>query len=72
MKGPIHVYPHPAPRAHATEGLDCWCGPAFYVPCDECEDGCWKCQAGLIPVDRFDAERADDLRVVHQDVAHAA
>lgn len=73
MKGPIHTYPHQVARAHITEGLDCWCGPAFYVPCDECEDGCWKCQDGLIPVDRYQAETdAESLVIVHQDVANAA
>jgi hypothetical protein len=24
-------------QEHDTDGLDCWCGPRYSLPCDECE-----------------------------------
>ena len=64
----VHTYPVNVPREHVTHGLDCWCNPLWKLPCDECENGCWKCDRGLIPLTREEAEAAEDpLVIVHND-----
>jgi hypothetical protein len=64
MSENIHTYP--TTDEHLTSGLDCWCSPAYLLPCDECEDGCWKCVGGAIPQTRAVAETADrPIIVVH-------
>lgn len=61
-----HVYPVPDQPEHDTNGLDCWCAPTYNLACDECEDGCWKCTDGLIPLTRAEAEATDQpLIIVH-------
>lgn len=27
---------------HDTDGLDCWCGPSYFLPCDECDVEDWR------------------------------
>jgi hypothetical protein len=55
-------------QPHVTEGLDYWCEPRHCLPCDECDDGCWKCERGLIELSRFEAEEQDGgLVIVHND-----
>lgn len=52
---------------HDTESIDCWCSPRYLKPCDECETGCWKCERGVIPLTREEAEACDDpIIVVHE------
>lgn len=36
MSDSRHVYP--TTDEHITEGFDCWCSPAYMLPCDECGD----------------------------------
>jgi hypothetical protein len=31
----VHTYP--TTDEHITDGLDCWCSPVYYLPCDECD-----------------------------------
>jgi hypothetical protein len=53
-------------REHDTDGVRCWCNPAISLPCDECEDGCWKCDKGLIRLTPEEAEAQDEpLLIVH-------
>lgn len=58
----------PVQRAHDTESLNCWCGPTFLLPCDECDGGgCWKCLRGTIQLTREEAEGATvPLVIVHR------
>jgi hypothetical protein len=65
----IHVVP--VWQEHVCTGFDCWCLPRYMIPCDECEEGCWKCEGGEIWVTREEAE-ASDLRViiVHYPASH--
>jgi hypothetical protein len=59
-----------ATPGHVTdETHNCWCQPRFYLPCDECENGCYRCDKGLIELtgDQIDAADAA-LVVVHNDI----
>lgn len=59
-----HVYP--VASEHVTAGLMCWCVPRFYVPCDECTDGCWQCVEGLIELTVAEAEQCErQIIIVH-------
>jgi hypothetical protein len=49
---------------HVTDGYDCWCGPRFFVPCDECETGCWKCDGGKVWLTLAEAEAEDRVIVI--------
>lgn len=41
---------------HETGDVECWCGPTFRLPCNECEgEGCWKCTDGTIAITRDEA-----------------
>lgn len=54
-------------REHDTDGRDCWCRPAFYRVCDECTDGCWKCDGGKHELTAEEAAATDDvLLIVHR------
>lgn len=54
-------------REHDTDGRDCWCKPTFYRVCDECEDGCWKCNGGKHELTAEEAALTDDaLLIVHR------
>jgi hypothetical protein len=58
---------HLVGREHDTDGRDCWCGPTFYLVCDECDDGCWKCDDGKIKLTPEQAAASDEpLLIVHQ------
>jgi hypothetical protein len=63
---PVELLP---PREHATDGLDCWCGPRYYQLCS-CDDdpGCWQCVDGLIPLTRDVASFTDPLIIIHPNV----
>lgn len=52
MRGDQHVYPVADLVDHDTENRSCWCRPRVAAPCDECADGCWKCDGGFIDVGR--------------------
>lgn len=56
----------PSTREHDTteSGVHCWCGPTFFVPCDECDAGCWKCTDGAIPLTKAEAVASDRAIVV--------
>lgn len=55
-------------REHDTDGRDCWCHPTFYRVCDECEDGCWKCDDGKCELTAEEAAATDDvLLIVHRE-----
>lgn len=55
-----------ADSEHVTDGNDCWCGPTFQRPCDECDSGCWKCDGGVIRLTREEADASDaPIVVVH-------
>ncbi len=58
-------------REHETDGLDCWCAPTYQLPCDDCDDGCWKCGSkGYTLLTREEAELAEDpLVIVHNEQA---
>jgi hypothetical protein len=60
-----HLYsPH---REHDTDGTDCWCHPTFYRICDDCEEGCWKCDNGKNEISAEEAASADEpLLIVHR------
>lgn len=58
----MHTYP--TADVHILHGLDCWCSPRYMLLCDECEDGCWKCDEGLIPLTRAQAEASEAALVV--------
>jgi hypothetical protein len=49
---------------HDIESLECWCMPSFLLPCDECDDGCWKCDRGRIILTREQAEACDVAIVI--------
>lgn len=57
----IHVLPVSDLVDHDEERT-CWCGPRLDLPCDECEDGCWKCDGGGNAVD---ADHPAVLVVIH-------
>lgn len=58
---------YPDHREHDTDGHDCWCAPQWFVPCDDCDDGCWKCVGGLIELSRHEADAEDrPLLIVHR------
>ncbi len=60
------IHTVPTWEEHATDGLDCWCVPTSQLPCDECQDGCWKCEGGVIHLSRAEAEHAPrPLVIVH-------
>jgi hypothetical protein len=62
----VHTLPAETQMEHETSGLGCWCAPTYLLPCDECEDGCWKCVGGTIPLSRAEAEATDrPLVIVH-------
>lgn len=64
MSENVHVYP--VASEHTTEGLDCWCAPRYLLPCDDCDDGCWKCEGGSIALTREQAEASwDAIVIVH-------
>lgn len=64
-----------ARETHDLSGLDCWCGPRYIRPCDECgvpitatihcddfaafNPTCWKCEGGTIALTREEAQWAD-------------
>lgn len=55
-------------RAHDTSesGINCWCGPTFFRPCDECDAGCWKCDGGRIALTKAEAQAAEvPIVIVH-------
>lgn len=60
----VHTVPAGKRSEHHTDSLGCWCAPAYLLPCDECEDGCWKCIDGSIPLTRAMAEASDSRIVV--------
>lgn len=53
-------------REHDTDGVDCWCSPTYFRPCDECDAGCWKCTEGRIALTRDEAAADEDpIVIVH-------
>jgi hypothetical protein len=34
---PDRVHTYPSTDEHITEGLNCWCAPSYFRPCDECD-----------------------------------
>lgn len=55
---------------HNINSVDCWCNPVYLLPCDECEDGCWKCEDGLTELTYEEAADPDvTVIVVHRDEA---
>jgi hypothetical protein len=65
-EGSRHVLP--TSDEHLTEGLDCWCVPTYFVPCDECEngEGCWKCDDGKVWLTHAEAlDEPQTIVVVH-------
>lgn len=55
-------------REHVTNGLDCWCDPAYMLPCGECEAGCWKCVNGSTLITHEEAETTEaPIVIVHND-----
>jgi hypothetical protein len=62
-----HLSLGPDRREHDTDGRSCWCGPTFYRVCDDCEDGCWKCNGGKHELTAEEAAATDDvLLIVHR------
>lgn len=55
----------PVEGGHEEHGLDCWCVPTYFVPCDECEngDGCWKCDNGKVWL-TYDQALAEERTIV--------
>ena len=54
-------------KEHETSDLDCWCEPAYEVPCD-CDAGCAMCEGGWRRLTRAEAEFSGDaVHVVHRD-----
>lgn len=61
-----HVHTYPTTGEHTTDGFDCWCSPAYLLPCNECDTGCWKCTNGLIPLSRAEADASErPIVIVH-------
>jgi hypothetical protein len=66
IRASVHTIPAERQTEHVTEGLMCWCVPRFYLPCDGCDNGCWKCDRGLIELTVAEAQTAaDPLVIVH-------
>jgi hypothetical protein len=63
---PLELVP---PREHATDGLDCWCGPRYYRLCScDSDPACWQCVDGLIAITRVEAGFTDPLVIIHPNV----
>lgn len=49
---------------HDTEhGANFWCDPEIFDVCDECEDGCWRCDEGKRP---YDPTSGAAMLIVHR------
>lgn len=55
VRDTVHTVPAEKEMEHITDSLDCWCSPSYLQPCDDCEDGCWKCIDGCVPLTRTEA-----------------
>lgn len=63
MNGDHHIYPtHDLVDHDIDDGRECWCQPRVAVPCDDCTDGCWKCEGGLVDVS---ADHSTRTLVIH-------
>jgi len=60
----IHTVPINDLKEHNTNGIHCECSPEIRLICEDCDDGCWKCEGGHTVLTPAEAKEASDVLVI--------